>query len=81
MKDFETEKSPDGRVMLNDGVLDSLGLNMAELSRRSGVPYSSLVKYFHLTDPRGLPSPTLRNARKITKALGLPLDDVCFLGE
>lgn len=67
--------------LLNDEYLQEIGVSLSELSRKSGVPYSTLIKYFHLIDPRGIPAPLLPNARKIASALNVPLEELRFLGE
>jgi hypothetical protein len=80
MKDFILD-SEDGVVTLTEENLRVMRLSIAELSRKAEIPYSTIVKYFHLIDPRGLPIPSLQNARKIAKVLDVPLEQIKFLGE
>ena len=68
-------------ILLNDEYLEQAGITLRELAKKSETPYSTLIKYFHLIDTRGLTTPLLHNARRIAAALNLPLDDVRFLGE
>ena len=67
--------------LITEEFILSKGFTIAELARKTGIPYSTLIKYVHLIDKRGIPCPHLGTARKIASALCMPLDEMRFMGE
>ncbi len=67
------------KILLDMNKLRELNFSVSTLSLKAQISYPTLCKYFRPEGQASLPS--LPNARKLAATLGMPLEQIQFMGE